>query len=363
MIYIDASRYNNTKKRTGVENYSFYLINELVRQSPNDITLISPKKIPLDVKQITIPFRRLWTQIRLSWEIIRNKEIDNLFVPSHVLPLIHPKKSTITIHDVAWKHVPESYGFLSKKYLEWGTKYAVKHAKNIIVPSEVTKKDLVHFYCRDAKFRIYANKIHVIPLGFQEPGIKVSEQEENAILKSYNLQPKTFFLYIGRVEHKKNTDTLINAFKIFTKENPDIKLVLAGSLGRGGKEILDLITTDIKDRIIICGYINEEEKHVLMKNAQCFIFPSLYEGFGIPLLEAMHYNLPIIASDIPTSKEVAGNKVQFFNPSDIEELAKLMLNNNKETHYSNILESHTWEKSAKQTLKIINNLQIHSKML
>ncbi len=347
MFYIDASRYNNTKKRTGVENYSFYLINELVRQSPNDITLISPKKIPLDVKQLVIPFRRLWTQIRLSLEIIKNKKIDNLFVPSHVLPFIHPKKSTITIHDVAWKHVPESYRLLSKKYLEWGTRYAVKHAKNIIVPSEVTKKDLIHFYKCDPQ------KIHVIPLGFKKPDIQTSNQEENSILKSYNLQPKTFFLYIGRVEHKKNTDTLIKAFRIFAKENSDIKLVLAGGVGRGGKEILDSIPEDIKDRIVITGYISEEEKHILMKNAQCFIFPSRYEGFGIPLLEAMHYNLPIIASDIPTSREIANNNAHFFNPSDANELAELMGGKDFITNHSDTLKKYTWEKAANQTLEVI----------
>ena len=108
MLYIDASRYNNTEKRTGVENYSFFLINELARIAPNDITLISPKKADLNLKQIVIPFPRLWTQIRLSWEIFRNKKIDNLFVPSHVMPIIHPDNTTITIHDVAFRRFPVS---------------------------------------------------------------------------------------------------------------------------------------------------------------------------------------------------------------------------------------------------------------
>lgn len=347
MIYIDASRYNNTKKRTGVENYSYFLINELIKQAPDNITLISPKKIPLDVKQLIIPFRRLWTQIRLSLEILRNKKIDNLFVPSHVLPIIHPKNSTITIHDVAWKHIPESYGFLSKKYLNWGAKYAVKHAKNIIVPSEASKKDLIHFY------KASANKIHVIPLGFIHPAIKTNDEEEAQILKSYQLKTKNYQLFVGRIEHKKNTDTLIKAFKIFAKKNPDTKLVLAGSLGRGGKEILDSISADIANRIIITGYINEKEKHVLMKNAHCFIFPSRYEGFGIPLLEAMHYKLPIIASKIPTSEEIAMHNAQFFEALDANELAKLMEKDDFAIDHSDTLKKYSWEKAASQTLKVI----------
>jgi glycosyltransferase involved in cell wall biosynthesis len=355
MLYIDASRYNLTDKRTGVENYSFFLINELAKLTPDNITLISPKKIPLDVKQIIIPFPRLWTQIRLSWEITRNKKIDNLFVPSHVLPLIHPKNSTITIHDVAWRHEPKSYGFLSKLYLNWGAKYAVKHAKKIIVPSEVTKKDLINFYKCDSQ------KIHVIPLGFEPPDIPTTTDEERGILKTYNLQPTTYNLFIGRIERKKNTDTLIKAFELFTKNSSDIKLVLVGFPGRGGKKILDSIPNGLKDRIIITGYISEKEKDVLMKNALCFIFPSRYEGFGIPLLEAMHYKLPIIASRIPTSYEIAKENALFFETSDAEELAKLM---NKITtdesvrkmiinKHADTLKKYSWQKAAQQTLELI----------
>lgn len=354
MLYIDASRYNNTRQRTGVENYSFFLINELIKLASDNITLISPKKIPLDVRQITIPFPRLWTQIRLSWEILRNKKIDNLFVPSHVLPLIHPKNSSITIHDVAWRHEPKSYGFLSKLYLNWGAKYAVKHAKKIIVPSDTTKKDLINFY------KCSSDKIHVIPLGFQPPKINIDEDEAKSIIGNWSLGIGHYFLYLGRIERKKNTDTLIKAFELFTQSNPDIKLVLAGFAGRGGREILNSIPDNIKDKIVITGYISEKEKNVLMKNALCFVFPSRYEGFGIPLLEAMHYNLPIIASRIPTSYEIAKENALFFEIPDTEDLARLMdkiMNKNVReiivSKHADTLKEYSWEKAAQQTLKIL----------
>jgi glycosyltransferase involved in cell wall biosynthesis len=251
MLYVDASRYNNTAKKTGVENYSFFLINELIKLCPNDITLISPKKIPLDARQIVIPFPRLWTQIRLSWEIWRNKKIDNLFVPSHVLPLITPKNSTITIHDVAFKHLPESYGFLSSLYLDWAAKFAVKHAKKIIVPSQTTKKDLIDLY------KCPADKIHVIPLGFSAKATDVNSDEEPKVIGHWSLVIGHYLLYVGRIEHKKNTDTLIKAFCIFAEKDPEKKLVLAGSKGRGGEEILNSIPDKIKDRVIVTGYVSE----------------------------------------------------------------------------------------------------------
>jgi len=348
MIFIDASRYNNTAYRTGVENYSYHLINEMIHQAKDEITLIAPKKVNIDIPQITIPFPRLWTQIRLSLEVFWNKKLDNIFVPSHLLPLITPKKSTITIHDVAWKHVPEGYSFLSKIYLEWGTKFAVRNAKNIIVPSQQTKDDLVNLYNADE------SKIHVIPLGY----IRVSNQER---LIS-NVKKEPYFIFVGRIEYKKNTDTLIKAFHKFCEADKEAKLVLVGKVGHGGKEILANIPNEIRNRIEITGYVSDEEKNELMQNALAFVFPSRYEGFGIPLLEAMDYNLPIIASNIPTSREVAGESALYFDADNTETLSILMqqikadgeLRKQMIKEGQEILSKYSWQKAANDTLKVLN---------
>lgn len=355
MIYIDASRFNNTNKKTGVENYSFFLINELIKNNSDNITLISPKSIPLPVKQIIIPFPRLWTQIRLSWEIFRNKKINNLFVPSHLIPIIHPKNTTITIHDVAFKRFPQSYRFLSRAYLNWGAKYAIKHAKNIIVPSKTTKKDLIKFYNAKPK------KITVIPLGYKSIYQKESPKEiTRQILDKYLLKPRNYFLFIGRIESKKNIEILIKSFNSIVNKYPHIKLVLAGKTGVGGNNILKSINNK---NIIVTGYISDDEKKVLLKNCLSFIFPSLFEGFGIPLLEAMDANVPIIASNIPTSYEVAKNNALFFQPNEVNELTNCLKDliekkeiwNNLIKNHTSTLKMYSWEKCAKDTLKIINN--------
>jgi len=351
MIYIDASRYNNTEQKTGVENYSYFLINELAKLAPDDITLISPRKIDLPVRQIIMPFKRLWTQIRLSWEILTNKKIDNLFIPSHVMPLIHPKNTTITIHDVAFKHYPESYGLCSRWYLNFGTKYAVKHAKRIIVPSAVTRSDLIHFYKADPQ------KISVIPLGYSATRHPDSNLTASR-LKFYNLESKKYFLYIGRIETKKNTGTLIKAFKEIGNECPDIKLVLAGKPGVGGDQILESAK---HKNIIVTGYIGEDDKQVLLNNCLCFVFPSLYEGFGLPLLEAMGAKVPIIASQIPASYEIAKENALFFKPFDADMLARFMktiidnkeLRENLTSLHSETLKKYSWKNCAKMTLEVL----------
>jgi glycosyltransferase involved in cell wall biosynthesis len=353
MIYIDASRYSNTAKRTGVENYSYYLIIELVKKYKKEITLITPRRIDLDVKQLIIPFPRLWTLLRLSWEILSNSKIDNLFVPSHLLPLIHPKNCTITIHDVVFKYSPESYGFLSRLYLNWGTKFAVKHATKIITPSNATKKDLIKFYQADSK------KISVVPLGFTP--VKVQASNPKVTLKKFGLKSGKYFLYLGRIEYKKNSDTLLRAFENFAQTNKEFKLVLAGFLGHGGQEIVRKIPHKLKKQIVLTGYVHEAEKTALLKNAHSFVFPSRFEGFGIPLLEAMHANLPIIASDIPSSREVAGNKIHYFDKENAEMLAKMMkklaksgnLSLNLDKSYKKMLQGHSWSKCAEGVYRII----------
>ncbi len=350
MIHIDASRYNNIAQKTGVENYSWFLINEMVKLAPKNITLISPQKIDLDVPQIVIPFKRLWTQIRLSWKMLGNRKIDNLFIPSHVMPIIHPKNTTITIHDVAFKRYPKSYSRLSRWYLNWGTKFAVKHAKKIIVPSSTTKKDLIKFY------KANPDKITVIPLGYKSGAGDMAT-------KSQQLKTNSYFLFIGRIETKKNVQTLIKAFQAINKKHPKIKLVLAGRPGIGGKNIVETIhELSLRKNIITTGYISDADKQALLNNCLCFVFPSLFEGFGIPLLEAMDAGVPIITSKIPTSYEIAKENALFFDPFNVKGLVKNMemIINEKDlrekltTKHAQTLKKYSWRNCAKRTLEVVS---------
>lgn len=352
MLYLDASRYSNTLKRTGVENYSYFLINELLKLAPDDITLISPKKINLPAKQIVIPFPRLWTQLRLSLKLFLSRKIKNLFVPSHVMPIIHPKNTVITIHDVAFKRFPKSYGRMSRWYLNWGTKYAVKHARHIITPSETTKKDLIKYY------RANPDKITVIPLGYGKKTTHHSDFEINKTLQNYSLQTKNYLLFVGRIESKKNIQTLVRAFESFSKIHPTVKLVLAGKTGVGGSDVLKSINNP---NIVVTGFIHNKEKQILLEHCLCFVFPSLFEGFGLPLLEAMEAKVPIIASKIPTSFEIAKQNALFFKTHDTEELAHLMnqivtntdLRQKLTAHHKETLRKYSWEKCAKETLRVL----------
>lgn len=324
LIGIDASRYNHPEK-TGVEVYSHQIINglmELVDEKDRLILYCQENlKIPRDVvyaqteiSQKVMPCPRLWTLGRLSYEMRRNKP-DVLFVPSHVLPLILPKKTVITIHDLAFEHFKKAYSRPQFHYLKWSTKQATKKADRIIVPSEATKQDLMKFY------RYPAEKIRVIPHGADEIDMKPADK---AVLKRFwvNTEEK-FILFVGRLEAKKNLVSLVKAFDWFLKKNPDWKLILGGNRGVGFRQLWNEITSlNLQDKVILPGYLDEAEKNVLFQTAQIFAFPSLYEGFGFPVLEAFQYGVPVLTSKNSSLPEVAGEAAYLVDPLDIDEIAK-----------------------------------------
>jgi len=363
-IGIDASRYS-LKYATGVEKYSFHIVNELIKlinkQEGHSLTLYTPKdfKLPEGTERVTkrvIPFPRLWTQFRLSLEMLFKKP-DALFVPSHTLPLIRPKKSFIMIHDVAFKHIPRSYSPFQFWYLNWSTKFAVKHAYKIIVPSEATKKDIIRFY------KCPEDKIVVIPHGYKPSKISEEDIKKCDVLEKWQLDRNPLYiLFIGRLESKKNLVRLLKAYSKFLANYPDWRLVLAGKRGIGFKKIFK-IATELKlwDHIVMPGYITETEKAVLLLNCQFFVFPSLYEGFGLPVLEAFAHGKAVLASKGSAFAEVAGDAAYSVDSLDPEEIRKGMekLAENEPLREELIqkgfekLPKFKWEEAGKRTFDLL----------
>jgi len=383
-IAIDASRYNHAEA-TGVEWYSWFIINNLIKQFDNNnssnknksknnysysdnLTLNGSYEIILYSRSLietnnfinknyvvnkVIHGRFLWTLFYLSREIKKNPP-DVLFVPSHVLPLFLPKRSVITIHDVAFKYLKKSYSFFQYHYLNWSTKYAVKRADQIIVPSKATAKDLIEL------FDCPKNKISVIPHGFETKKVNINLGlfKSSEALSFFNLSPDSkYFLFIGRLESKKNLVRLVKAFNIFSKNNPDYKLILAGKQGLGFKEILSTVNNlSLLDKVIMPGYISEEEKAILFKYAKAFVFPSLYEGFGLPLLEAFSYNKAVICSNLSSLPEVGGKAALYIDPYDIEDIArglKEVNHDDKALASQSQLKLFSWSEAARKTAKVL----------
>lgn len=362
LIGIDASRAVKNQ-RTGTEHYSQQIIlNLALIDKDNDYILYSPiapsgdlAKLPKNFSWKIMPFPKLWSQIRLSWEMIfASSKPKVVFEPAHTIPIFHHQKTVVTLHDLGFKYFPELYTPLERKYHNWCMDFSVRHAAHIITPSLYTKKDLVKNYGINPK------NISVIYHGYN-----------NKIYKP-RLYPKPiedpYIFFVGRLENKKNIRGLIEAYELLRRE-PKIKhkLVLAGKPGYGYekyRQFKDNLPPNLQKDIIELGYIEEEELSSWMKNADVFFFPSFFEGFGLPILEAMACAVPVVASKITSIPEVASDCALLVNPrKPFEMAAALSKIINDKNLYKTLANrgkvranQFSWIKSAQQTLAVLEEI-------
>jgi len=332
LIGIDASRAADVHP-TGTEVYSQRLIRALLMlegqrtpptrhrfrlyfQSAPPAGVFAGPGVELRV----IPFPRLWTHARLSWEMARCPP-DVLFVPAHVLPLVHPRISLVTVHDLGYLVFPEAHPWRQRLYLDLSTRWNARAAAHILADSEATKADLV------ARYRTPSAKITVAYPGIDETLVPVSDLGEIDVVKARYGIAGDYFLYLGTLQPRKNLARLIAGFSTLGLEMQErkITLVLAGKRGW----LYDGLFAQVRDmglegQVIFPGYLPDEDKAALLSGALAFVFPSLYEGFGLPVLEAQACGCPVITSTTSSLPEVAGDAALLVDPLDTGALAAAM---------------------------------------
>lgn len=364
-IGIDASRALRPIK-TGTEWYSVEIIRHLVAlDKTNHYILYSQKPaeaplldLPENVSWRIMPFPRGWTLFRLSLEMMTNPP-DVLFIPAHTLPLITPKKSIVMVHDLGFIHNPELYPTRQKIYHNFVVNYVKKHATHILTPTEFTKQDLIK------SLGIPKDKITPVWHGYDtnlyQP--RPSETHPSAQFGSY-------IFYIGRLETKKNIVNLINAFQMMREQNPNLKtkLVLAGKPSHGYdniKSTIENLPSEIRQDVVELGYLAEEEVPVYMSNAELFAFPTSFEGFGMPIIQAMACGCPVVASNNTCIPEITGHAAKLINPQDPADIAQAMTEvlTNKTTRNQMIEQGLkqaakcSWQTAARQTLDAIEKIK------
>ena len=248
------------------------------------------------------------------------KKVDLFFYPHINLPMYIPKNTIITVHDLTPFTKFWDRNIFKKKYYKFIFERAIKQCKGIIIISEVTKKDLIKFD------KTVESKIKVIYEFIDHKFIKSVMIDS---FKSKPLIPCNYILFIGNRKKHKNLERLIYAFNKI-KNQLKYKLVIAGSKDKnnGLKDGIDLLIQKLGLRNEIIELISPDDETIinLYKNAQLFVFPSLYEGFGLPPLEAMACGCPVVVSDLPVSKEVCGDAAIYFNPESEEDIAAKIIN-------------------------------------
>ncbi len=321
IIGIDASR-ATAVRRTGTENYSLHLIRELLALEQAHCFRLYfnqapfPGLLPEGAEQRVIGFPRLWTHFRLSAEMLTHPP-DLLFVPSHVLPLIHPRRSVVTIHDLGYHYYPEAHTVFQNIYLRWSTRYNARAATCVVADSEATKRDLIHYY------RIPEERIRVVYPGRDESLVPIVEPGAQARMRARYGLSDSYLLYVGTLHPRKNLVRLVQAFAIFLRSSlsPNLQLVLAGQKGWLYDEVLTQVRKlGLTERVVLTGYVPDADLPVLLSGALAFVFPSLYEGFGLPMLEAMACETPVVCSNVSSLPEVAGEAALLVDPLDTESL-------------------------------------------
>lgn len=321
--------------------------------------LTPPEFKNYSVKKIPFPF--LWTQTRFAFEIFRDKP-DILWMPVHNMPIIRRKKLkiVITVHDLAFKIFPQYFTKKDLVKLNRLTDLAVKNADHIIAVSNSTKNDILKFYSE-----INAEKISVIYHGFDRELFQreIPQEESESILKSYDLRTKSYLLYVGAIQPRKNLEVLIEAFEKIKSDYEGLKLVIAGAPAwKSDSTIKKINNSKFKNEIIITGNLEFKKISALYRNAKTFIFPSLYEGFGIPVLEAMASGIPVICARNSSLTEAGGDAAVYFETGNSQELAgcinKILKDESFEKELvqkgSEHVKNFSWEKCAQETLKVLH---------
>lgn len=263
-------------------------------------------------------YRRIWSYVPIKYNFLfrTNSDIYQFF--NFVIPPNISGKVITTIHDLTYILYPNTMDTSNRKRLEKDMKSTVKRADYIITISESSKRDIIKY------LHVDENKIQVIYPGVDEIYKKVLNSDEITTVKNkYNIHGK-YLLYLGTLEPRKNIETIIRAYNCFEKSDKDnVKLVLAGKKGWLYESIFKLVKEfNIEDNVIFTDYIDDMDKAPLYQGAEVFLFPSLYEGFGIPVIEAMASGIPVITSNSSSLPEAAGDAAIITEPLDYKKISE-----------------------------------------
>lgn len=371
---------------------------------------LAPKNFPnYEERKVTFPV--YWTQTRLAWELFRTHP-DRLWMPVQGMPILRPKgmETIVTIHDLAFRKFPQHFPKDDLRRLLFLSDMAIRKSDRIIAVSESTKKDILEYYPDIAE-----DKVTVVYHGYEKvtsyqlPGDqgqgtgqvtgekqKVMQNEKlkmknedfvstsnfnllnsnfqsdasNFQIPYFYLTPHSsrlnsrYLLYVGAIQPRKNLETLISAFEMLKKDSRygDLKLVLAGERAWMWESTISAVeTSPCREDIVLTGAVTFAEREELYRGSSAFVFPSLYEGFGLPVLEAFAHNVPVVCADNSSLPEVGGEGAVYFSAESVEDLSeKLRRVLDDETLRAECvrkgqeqLKKFSWDKCARETMEVI----------
>lgn len=307
-------------------------------------------------------YRRIWRFLPfIDYGSFFRTRADIFHFFNFVAPPYVRGKIVITVYDMVYKVFPETMEKANYVKLEQNLRRSCDAASAIVTISENSRREIIEY------MEVDAGRIHIIPPGVdcQHYRPPKGEKEVLSIRKKYGL-PQYYFLYLGTIEPRKNIESLVEAFRIYRDRGGRGHLVIAGKKGWMYEKVFDLVKQyGLENHIVFPGYIDEQDKPLVYGGARAFLFPSLYEGFGMPPLEAMACGIPVVTSNTSSLPEVVGNAGLMVEPADIEGLALYMKRLEEDEKLCQELREKglkraakfTWEDSVKKLMELYRTLE------
>ncbi len=370
IIGIDGNE-ANVERRVGISEYAFELLKQFSSLKTEDIEFVvylkekpradMPKESSLWKYRIVGP-KKLWTQIGLPFDLFTHSpRPDVFFTPTHYSPRFSPVKTAVSIMDLSYIHFPELFKKSDLYQLQNWSKYSILKAAKVFTISNFSKDDIIKEY------KLPSEKVVVTHLGLKmKTDVAAPKEEEKEVLQKFDLN-RPFILFVGTIQPRKNLQRLIQAFGKIKKSNeyPKLQLTIVGKKGWLFEDILEEPQKlGISDSVRFLEFVSDKELEVLYKNAEFFVLPSLYEGFGLPVLEAMSFGCPVITSNVSSLPEAAGDAALYVNPENIDDIAEKMgkllkdnalKNELREKGYKQV-KKFSWEKTARETLSVLQTI-------
>ena len=331
---------------TGVGHYTRELARNLAVVAPSDsFTFIEPRGV----------LKKRWWSLGLPLHLLRNS-FDLFHGTNYEIPLWSRRPTVVTIHDLSLLLHPEVHEEKLVARARWRLPLMAKSASKIITPSNSVKTEVCE------AFGVDPDKVAVTP---EAPRAAFRRREDPELLSRLGID-QDFVLFVGTIEPRKNLRRLVDAFdQLLRTTSLSPKLVIAGGQGW----LMDDFASSIRqkglaDRVCLTGYLEDEDLCTLYSTCAVFVYPSLYEGFGLPPLEAMACGAAVITSRIPSLMETAGSAARLVDPNDIDDLARAMVEMLSEEHvrehYSELSRNHvknfSWQQTALKTLDVYHEV-------
>lgn len=370
IIGIDGNE-ANTDRRVGIGEFSYELLRQFsesrIQNLEFRIYLKNKPKEDLPLQTSLWVYKvfgpgKMWTQFALPLHLyLKKPQPDVFFTPSHYAPRFSPVPTVISLMDLSYIHFPELFTKKDLYQLKNWTAYSVKKAKKIFTISEASKRDILKIY------HIPEERVIVI-----YPGIKTRMHLSphvypmNELTSKFGIK-KDYILFVGTLQPRKNISRLIEAFSQVLKkdEYKELQLVIVGKKGWQYEEILEAPQKHgVTDSVKFLDFVSDEDLSLLYQNAICYVLPSLYEGFGLPVLEAMKHNCPVITSNVSSLPEAGGDAALYVDPNntkDIAEKIELLASDRKLREElikkgKNQINKFSWEESAKKALAVLEEV-------